>query len=849
VVIKWAWREIRNNKKFVFLFILNLSIGLTGFLVLDAFKAALSKATQENAKNFLSADVAVSIRRRLAENEIQAIDKVIEGRGEKGKNLEFFSMAVSSSTSRLVQVKAIDQTYPYYGHLGLEGGEKITATSAKSLVNLPVVWVYPELLNQLGVKVGDKLKLGEGEFTIEKLVIDDSTQTFRLASLAPKVYVGIESLAQTGLLKLGTTLSETVLIRLNNESDQEKVVAELKAALTDVGIRVTTYQEAGEDSARALSYLSDYLGLVSLVALFLAGLGSAYLFRSFIFARLKAIAIYNTLGLERSQAQLVYFVQLMMLGLASALISYLISTSLLPVMTNLMNQLSPLQVQAGVSFKTLFLAILISSASTILIGWPFLRPLRFLALSQLFQEDSNFVQGGKTLWTSFLPALGFYWVMAVWQANSIRVGSSFFGLFIASLILLVIIGYGILTLTSRLKISKPWFLKHSLLTLSRRKASSLSAIVAVGLGALLINLMPQLKAGLEQELLAPTNISLPSLFLFDIQDDQVEPVKSFLKEKEIPLQYLSPMVRGRILKVNEESFERQAVSGFATREEEQAARFRNRGVNLSYRPELSNSEVITEGKFYSGSAKEGELGELSVEEGYGEDLNFKLEDVLTFDIQGVEIQGRITSFRKVKWNSFQPNFFILIQPGVLEEAPKTFLAGIPKLSDEKVEMLQSEMGRKFGNISAINVSRLVEKVFEISDRMSWSLELMAWLSFLSGFVVLGSLAHHQALSRRWDLNMQKILGAAVAENQKMILIEFALVGLVASVLGAGLSILMGFVLSEIMFGGGFRLQWETPVLTVVGVIGVSVMIALLVFRSVIAEKPIVFLQAGRQDLA
>ncbi len=816
---------------------------------MDAFKEALARTTRENAKNFLSADLAVSVRRMLTDTEKNSVDAVVGAKGEISRTLEFFSIAVSAKASRLVQVKGIDDPYPFYGSMQLDGGEIIRPGDPKSLLQSDVVWVYPELLKTLNLNVGEKLKLGTKEFVVEKVVVEDSTQTFRMASLAPKVYVSVAALQDTGLLGLGTTLSESLLVKLNSDVDQERIVGELKTNLQDVAVKVVTYQEAGEDSARALSYLSDYLGLVSLVALFLAGLGSAYLFRSFIFARLKAIAIYASLGLQRNKAQWVYFTQLIILGMASAVVSLLLASVLLPLLSELMNEFSPLEVKAFVAPKTAFLAVLIASASTVLIGGPFLRSLKSLPLSQLFQEDSSFVQRGHRLWLYFVPALLFYWGLAVWQANSIRVGSSFFGLFMASLIIILVLGFLILSLISKLSLQSPWFLKHSLLVLGRRKASSLSAIVAVGLGALLINLMPQLKAGLEDELLAPDNVLLPSLFLFDIQDDQIISLQNFLKEKEVSLQYLSPMVRGRILKVNEENFERQTVSEFSTREEEQAARFRNRGVNLSYRAELSAAETIDEGKYFSGRVSNGQMPELSVEKKYANDLDMKLGDILTFDIQGVEVQGKITSFRKVRWNSFQPNFFILIQPGVLEEAPKTYLAGVPKLDPEKEEMVQTELGRRFGNISTVHVGRLVKRAFEISDRMAWSLEMMAWLSFLSGFIVLGSLAHHQALSRRWDINMQKILGAKATHNRNMIIIEFASIGLVSSMLGTALSVMMGFLLSALMFGGGFHLQWQSPVLTIVGVTFVSLAVALIVFRSVIAEKPIVFLQAGRQDLA
>ena len=181
--------------------------------------------------------------------------------------------------------------------------------------------------------------------------------------------------------------------------------------------------------------------------------------------------------------------------------------------------------------------------------------------------------------------------------------------------------------------------------------------------------------------------------------------------------------------------------------------FRNRGFNLSYRKELSESERIVQGKEFSGVFDEskGDLAEISVEKRFAKRLGFKMGDVLKFDIESIPIEGKIVNIREVKWTSFQPNFFVQFQPGVLEMAPKTFIATIPSLPLEKKHHIQDRLVRELPNISMVDVSRIVKRINEIIEQMSWALTFMSILCLFSGFVVIFSIANHQARTRRWEI--------------------------------------------------------------------------------------------------
>jgi putative ABC transport system permease protein len=843
---RWAAREIRNQLKFSLFFVLNLSIGLIGFLCLDAFKTSLTQSFQDNARASLSADIAVSARRMLGDDEIEKARQTLKGEIRESRTWELFSMVAAGQNSRLVQLRAVDVNYPLYGELKIETPQGISVAQARLLNESRIAWVYPELLAQLNLKVGDSISAGGEKFLVAGTVKEDPTQGFRMASIASKIYVGLQQLQKSALIGPGTTMSDSFLVRMPPNANLNADVEALKKKIEDPGVQVMNFQGAAEDSGRTLKYLSDYLGLVSLVALFLAALGSAYLFRSFMFSRFYQIAIFNALGLDKLQAQRIYLVQLLILGFGASLISLLGATLLLPLLTEILQAFTPVTFSVILPWKTIGLSLLMGVAGSLLVGWPFLKPTERLQTSQLLQEGSEVrapVRWQDLLW--FLPALGLYWALSIWQANSPKVGSQFVGIFLGSLALLWILGWLLLKVLAWVRPIRPWFLRQALLSLSRRQLSSLAVVVSLGLGTLLMNLLPQLKVSLKQDLMAPENMKLPSLFMFDIQDEQLEPLKEFLARRKLELQNPSALIRARILKVNDQDYERaQTDTAFQSREEESKMRFRNRGVNLTYREKLTSAENLKEGRDFSGryDANSGKPVELSVEQRFAEQMGFKLHDKLLFDIQGVEILGEIINFRSVKWNSFQPNFFIQIQTGVLEDAPKTFLASIPALPSDQVMKLQNELVQQFPNVSMVDVARLIDKLLEITNQMSWSLELMAALSLFAGFVVLFSIANYEVRRRSWDLNLLKIFGAPKGSLFKYILFEFGLLGFLSSFFGVVVSLGVSYLISDLFFEGTYQFELTWPLLSLLLVTVLSMVILLVVSRKVVEERPVELLQ-------
>jgi putative ABC transport system permease protein len=254
------------------------------------------------------------------------------------------------------------------------------------------------------------------------------------------------------------------------------------------------------------------------------------------------------------------------------------------------------------------------------------------------------------------------------------------------------------------------------------------------------------------------------------------------------LENLSPMVRGRILSVNDDPFH--------TREDtrESSGRSRRTEHNFSYRADLDPSETIVQGPPLSSDPwKFGSqtLFEISVARSFADDHDLVIGDTMRFDIQGMVLEGRIHNIRKVRWNSFQPNFFLLFQNGVLNNAPKTWLGAVAQVPPDQRPGLKNKIVQAFPNISIIDVTQMITTLTFIADRLSISVRFMAWLAIAAGLVSIFSIARHQARRQAAQTNLLKVLGTGFGDIRRISLLEFGSLGfaaaLVAVILSAGFS--------------------------------------------------------------
>jgi putative ABC transport system permease protein len=845
--LQLAWKEISNNFRFSLFFVLNLSIGLIGFIALDSFKASIDQHLQNNSKAILTADVQISSRQPLTEEETSLAEQIFNSSFEFTDQVSFMSMVAANDNSRMSQLIAIEDGYPQYGDIILQqrGSAKESAALAELFAGNNI-WVARDLMVILNLNVGDRLKIGDEEFTILDVILEDPSSTISAMTNFPAIYMGLPQVESTGLIQLGSRISYSRFYKMppgySVAGLEERFnVLEREVFRDTRRINMTTHEEESEDLGRILGYMNDYLGLIALIALFLAGVGAAYLFRAFFTSRFKDMAILMCLGGTPKQAYLMTLVQIVLLGSVSAVIASCIAWFALPLLPLLFDGFLPRGFSNEMELNSLVLALFMGTIGSIICCLPILSKIYDLNPIGLFHENvqPSSVRGHwQRHISSYAPILLVFWGLAMWQSSSFMIGSLFIAGFLAAIFLLGAVAWFILRACGTYSGGRQVTSKLALRNLSRNRLGAISCFLAIGLGSLLINLIPQIQKGLQEEITQPVNFTVPDFFMFDIQPEQLAELQSILAERGYQLSFLSPMVSARLEAVNE-----VVIDEVSETPDEQL--LQRRTYNLTYQAALKESETLIDGEMWQGDwdFQSTELPGISVEQNFAERMNMKIGDTLTFDVQSVPVTGLIMNTRKVDWNSFQPNFFLSFQPGVLDPAPKTFVAAIGAVADEDRIPIQNSIVTNLPNISVINVTQIVARILDITDQISWAIRVMAWLSILAGLVVLFSIARYEVKSRFWEINLLKILGANFRDVKAIVQIEFGILGFFAALSGVLLSLILSWSLSWFIFDNLWSFSASVTTLSILAISALSVLTALAATMSVLKQKPLELLKA------
>ncbi|MBC74412.1 MAG: hypothetical protein CME64_00195 [Halobacteriovoraceae bacterium] len=845
-VLKIAFRDLVNSRGFTALFLFNLFLGICGFVTLHSFRDNVNSLLDQRSKQLLSADVAVSGRRTLTKEETQGINDYLKDKAvEVMDSIEVYSMSKSKDKrSRLVQIKAVEKSFPFYGEVKLEKD----TSDMEGLQKKSHIWVEPQLMAQMKLELGDPLSLGDKTFKVMGVIENDTSTSLRGIGLAPKVYVGLSNLKETNLISFGSVSTNVKLVKLLPEWEKkaEQVKLELGKILKDPGLRIRLPKDASEQVGRILNYLSDYLGLVGLVALFLSGIGSGYLFQNFLFEKLEDIGILKSLGMSLGQISMIYFLQLGVLSLASVLGANVFVWSILPLIGDALSTWTGMSGELKLGWETVYLSYLVAFGASLFICAPILLKMVGRKIQNLFQGGQFFRwEFEKRDLLLYAPLALFMWGLAVAQAHSFKIGT-FFTLVLFIVVIIVSLGFPVLFsfmdkrwLTKK-NLTRPLSLSWGLAAryFSRDRLSSTLTICALAIGVMLLSLIGQLETSLREELEQDVGRK-PDLFLFDIQEYQKDGLVALAQEEGFSLRSPSPMVRSRILKINGEKFKRSEKEdeAFSTREEETSRRFRNRGINLSFADGPNESETIIEGRPFSGRYEdESKPAELSIERRYARRLGLEIGDTVTFEILGIEVQGVVVNLRRVRWTSFLPNFFIVFQPGAIDDAPKTYLAAVDSLTEEQRYAVQDKIVDKYSNVSIVSVTEIVSKIMNIFKAMAQALTIMAGLCLSIGFFTLYAITQNQLKKKRFEAAIQKVFGFSPGQLLKTLLAEYFILATLACVIGLGFSVVLGQVVSIIFFDGVGRPDWMFMLKIGVGVYAVTFLIAIASGRSFYSLK-------------
>ncbi|MDX9835276.1 MAG: hypothetical protein RBT36_08710 [Desulfobulbus sp.] len=846
--LKLGWREIVRNPRFTLLFVTNLALGLAGFLLIGAFGGSLASHLDDNLREMLGADLVLRSSRPLTSEE-QTIASGLAGPGAlHAEQLAFYSMVRGPRIARLARVVAVDEDHPLYGTLAYADG-LVHAQVIAALQSERTVLLTREAARSLEVAAGETLTIGQADYRVAFFLERDPAAEFTAIDLAPKLFLGLSQVQGSGLIRFGSRVSYRTLIRLPPGTDATGVGARLEAALAaaaadgETPVGVTTTAEVNRRLGQLIGYFAEFLGLAGMVSLFLAGMAAAHLFSEQLHARRKETAILLALGARRAAALGLQTGVLATLGLAAALLAILFAWLLLPVFALLFGGLLPTGLQLGIGSADAAMALGVGVAGSFLFCLPVSVRLAAVQPLHLLQEVAEDPPEQPTalrlrLVLSLLPALGLLFLLASRLGGSLLVGAVFTGALVVLLSCLFLFARLLLVGCRGLAARASLTLRIVLRNLYRNRLAAASLFTALAAALLLVVLIPQAERGLQAEVSRPEGMELPDLFLVDIQTEQRQALVDFFRDGGPQLSALAPMVQGRIVQINGVSF-----ADWRQRHADSEDRFFQRTeFNFSSRDQLDPSEALVRGRPLRSEAWTGQGPfEISMEQQFSQRLGVGIGDRLVFDIQGIELEGEVVNLRRVRWNSFQPNFFLLFQRGVLDEAPRTYLTSVSQVNAAQKHDLTRRLSGAFPNLSVIDVSRVVEQLDEIADRLAGALRFMAGLAMVTGLVAVFAIARQEALRREREINLLRVLGASIGRVRLLTMLEFGLVGAMAGLTAVLLSYAASLAVAWLLFDRLWRFDWLSALLLFAGATLACAGTALFAADSALHRRPVALL--------
>ena len=840
LVLRLSVRQLRAEKYFAMAMVANMLLGLIGYLVVDGFNRSFVSEIGTRTKQIAGGDLVVSSRYPWTDRQREILDAQLSAKRQSNE-ISLVSMVSYGGKARLVDLRFVDDKYPLYPGLQLAGRGELQVGAGLELA-AGKVWIHRELHPQLGLTIGDKLKIGEVLFEVGGIVSDDPTASVGSFGFAPRVYAPFSSAAATKLIAVGSRV--LYITRYEYEDNNAlKILAESLSSkfskeFPNQDIRVQTHFESSRETSRLYTYLNDYLALIALVSLFLAGLGFAYLIRSHLDASIPEVAVMSALGAPRLVGFAVYLLQGLILGGLASALAVIVAGTLMPVLARVMEPIAGTVLDLRVPIESGIKGGFFCLVAGMLLSVPQLIRLWSVNTAALL-ADSGHMTGLplRVRWFGILPALAFLWLAAILESRSLSNGSIFASTVVTAAGLLAVVAVPLAKLGLRLSESKivGWRGSLALKLLSRNRVATTSTFVALAIGATLLNIIPQLRAVISREIMRPDS-TLPQLFMFDVQDEQVEDVASYFKNRNANIDALQPMVRARLEAVNDEPIGERTMNLEGEREEQQRQALQSRTQNLSYRQRLSRSEEIISGRFVTEDFDGQGLPALSVEEGFAKRVGVNIGDRMTFDVLGVPVEGQITSLRRVRWTSFEPNFMILVQPGVLNEAPKTWVGSVSQLLPGDVDVVMGEIVSNHSNITIIDVKAAVARLLILVDKIGGAVSVVSWLALLGGCGVLFAIAYSRSAAREYEIGILKVLGAIQRDALFSVLFEYAFIALFAVTFGIILSFGLSWGIAKFVFKASWGLGDLRDVSNGFIILPVSIALSWLAIRRALKVK-------------
>jgi len=806
----WSAGELRVL--LLALFIAVASVTTVGFFA-DRVQAALDRQSNE----LLGGDLVVISDHPLP----PAFGAAARAAGLAVAHTQTFpSMVSGGGGTNLADIRAVSGNFPLRGRVRVTEALGAPDREAEGAPRPGTVWIATALAGRLGVKTGARLKVGNATLAVAELITREPDSVLEYFGIAPRVLMNEADLAATGLIQVGSRVGYRMLLAGEPGELERFRRAAPKAGR---GERIEGVRDSRSEVRLALERSQRFLGLASLLSVVLASVAVALAARRFSQRQVDGAALMRCLGATQSDLFALHAWQFVMLGIAACVLGSLAGYAAQAVLASWLASFFSVPLPLPSPWPALRGVVI---GLVLLLGFtlPPLMRLRGVSTLRVLRRDLPAAEPFSA--AAFALGVGALAALIAWQAGDVRLAAMSLGVFAGALAAAAALGYALIRLVARARGAArgPW--RYGLANLGRRTGASLVQIMALGIGLMAMLMLTLVRTELLarwQESMPP---DMPNRFAIGIQTDQLAGVKAYFDAIHLATPDLYPMVRGRL-----EAIGARAVSATSYKDE-RARRLVEREFNLSWAGDLRADNKVIAGKFWSKGATKPEL---SVEEGIAKTLGIGVGDTLTFDIAGSRFTAPVTSLRKVDWDSFKPNFFVIASPPLLASYPASWITSfhLPSAREAVVNGLVD----RYPNVSVIDLTAMMAQFQRITDQVSRAVEYVFLFAIAAGLVVLFAAITSTQDERVFEAAVLRTLGASRGQLTIMQAAEFLAIGLLAGCIAAAGAVALAFVISDRVLGVPYEFHWMLP-LTGLAIGGVGVAVAGLIgTRRAVAAPP------------
>jgi putative ABC transport system permease protein len=840
LMLRLVLRELRGGVKGFWVFLACLILGVMAIAGVSSVSRALTEGLGQEGQRILGGDIAFTLLQREASPQEIGF---LNAQGALSRLANLRGMAVAESgDSALVEVKAVDGSYPAVGALSLQ--PSLATSQALEMRNGVYGAVADSVLfARLGLKTGDRIRLGSLVLELRAVLVSEPDKIAAGLGFGPRLIIQDQALRETGLIQPGSLIRWTYRILLpqgrNNDASLQQSLQETARLLPEAGWDIRSRLNADPRFSRNIERFTQFLTLVALTTLLVGGVGVAGAAKGFVDRKRSSIAVLKSLGATGGFVVALYLLQSLIIGAIGIGTGLIFGAALPFAVAGAFNAILPLPLTPMIAPYELIVAA----------GYGFLTILVFaliplgrahdISVSQLFRDlitpARAWPRGVYILFTTLCVAL--LLGLAIGTAYDPRIAFYFILASGGAFLLLRLVAYGLMALARHMPHPSWPAARLALGNMHRPGALTPSLILSLGLGVTLLVSLALIDNNLRRQLTQSLPDKAPSFFFIDIPSAQQEEFTAFLQQQAQNAKIdRVPMMRGRLVTLN-------GVSADQIKARDDAAWVLDGDRGITFSQTLPEGSRLEAGSWWASDDQGPPLVSFDAE--IAEGLGLKLGDRIVVNVLGRKIEASIANLRRVEWRSLGINFVMVFSPNTFKGAPHSLLATVTPekpMSFEQEAVLMRASAQKFPLITAIRVREALETANQVVGQLVSAIRGASLIAFIASVLVLAGALSASRQARTYDTVLFKTLGASRARLLKAYALEYGLLGIVASFFGVLAGGLAAFLIVTYIMNLDFSLSATGPLLAAGFATGLTLVSGLIGTLRLLSQKPAPYLR-------